>query len=290
MNRFTLSRLKEIANQNAMLALAEDLGEPDGKSGDLSADLIPPDSRSAAQIVCRENAVLCGIPWVNAIFAQLDTDIRLEWQCQDGEAVQSDSVICKLTGSTRSLLTGERSALNFLQTLSGTATTTRHYMNQLKQSKLRILDTRKTIPGLRYAQKYAVFCGGGNNHRFGLFDAMLLKENHIIAAGSIEKAIRLGRSQHPDVFLEVEVENLEELQQVLHCSADRVLLDNFSQDMITQAVKLVNGKIPIELSGNIDESTLATLNNSGIDYISIGALTKHLKAVDFSMRFASVQS
>jgi nicotinate-nucleotide pyrophosphorylase (carboxylating) len=266
-------------------ALEEDVG-----TGDLTAQLVPADRHSRATIVTREPAVICGVPWVEAVFAKLDPTVRLDWQIRDGERAELNQLLCTLSGSARSLLTGERTALNFLQTLSATATATRRYVDVIAGTQCRILDTRKTLPGLRLAQKYAVLCGGGVNHRIGLFDAILIKENHIAAAGSIAAAVAAARKLNSKVLLEVEVETFEELQQALDAKVDRIMLDNFElQDMRT-AVQIARNhahrEVSLEASGNVDLDTVRGIAETGIDFISIGGLTKHVRAVDLSMRFA----
>ncbi len=258
-------------------ALREDIG-----NGDLTAELIPPDHLTSATIVAKEAAVLCGIAWVNEVFRQLSQDIILDWLVQDGNKVENNTCVCRITGPTRSLLTGERTALNFLQTLSGTATITRHYVNIMGTADCKLLDTRKTIPGLRTAQKFAVACGGGANHRMGLYDAILIKENHILAAGSIAAAVDAVQAR--DVKIQVEVESLDELQQAMATPAFSVLLDNFTPEQLRAAVKMNNGKLKLEASGGIDAQNLAEIAKTGVDYISIGALTKHVQAIDYSMR------
>jgi nicotinate-nucleotide pyrophosphorylase (carboxylating) len=266
-------------------ALAEDVGD-----GDLTAVLIPPNTPGRATVISRDHATLCGRVWFNEVFQQLDPTVAIEWLAHDGEQVVPNQPICRLHGPARALLTGERTALNFLQTLSGTATVTQQYVDAVAGTDCRIIDTRKTIPGLRLAQKYAVRCGGGTNHRIGLFDAILVKENHIIAAGSIAAAVAHARQLAGKRMVEVEVENLEELQMALGTDIDRVLLDNFTRADMTQAVEINrvrNGKtIALEASGNITLQTLRSVAETGVDYISIGALTKHIDAVDLSMRFA----
>jgi len=266
-------------------ALAEDVG-----AGDLTAQLIPADRHSRATVVTREDAVLCGCAWFDEVFRQLDPGIRVTWSAHDGERVQADQTLCTLEGHARALLTGERTALNFLQSLSGTATTTQRYVDAVSGTACRILDTRKTIPGLRLAQKYAVLCGGGTNHRIGLFDAILVKENHIAAAGSIAAAVRAARALAPQVMLEVEVENLAELAQALDGAVDRILLDNFSLEDMRSAVQAArrhpNRGIELEASGNMSLETLREVANTGVDFISVGGLTKHVRAVDLSMRFS----
>jgi nicotinate-nucleotide pyrophosphorylase (carboxylating) len=233
--------------------------------------------------------VLCGQAWFGRVFQQLDPQVAIEWRKHDGDHLAPDDLICRLTGPARSLLTGERTALNFLQTLSGTATATRTFVEAVAGTGAQILDTRKTIPGLRLAQKYAVTCGGGQNHRIGLFDGMLIKENHIIAAGGIAAAVKRGRQAAPDAMIEVEVENLTQVSEALSAGADRLLLDNFNLDQLERAVQLRNDAgnldIKLEASGGIDLASLRDIARTGVDLISVGALTKHVRAVDFSMRF-----
>ncbi len=260
--------------------LAEDLGR-----GDVSAQLIDADQKLKTRLLVREDAVLCGIEWFIEAFRQCDDSIQIEWLAKDGDRVDADSVLCHISGPARSLLTAERTALNFLQTLSGTATITAHYADLIKHTRCRILDTRKTIPQLRIAQKYAVTCGGGLNHRIGLFDAYLIKENHLAACGSIAAAVSRGRALNPDLLLEVEVESLDELQQAIDAAVDRALLDNFSIEQTRQAVELNNQRIQLEASGSITDQSLIAIAETGVDFISIGALTKHLHAIDFSLRF-----
>ncbi len=262
------------------LALKEDVG-----SGDISALLIDENKLLRTQLLVREEAILCGTAWFEQAFKQCDEGIHLDWQAQDGDRVSAESVVCRISGPARAILTAERTALNFLQTLSGTATTTRYYVDKISQTKCRILDTRKTIPHLRLAQKYAVTCGGGLNHRIGLFDAYLIKENHLAACGSIRQAVERGRALHSDKLLEVEVETLEQLQQALEANVDRALIDNFSLEEMKQAVKMTSNQIQLEASGNITDESLFNIANTGVDFISIGALTKHVRAIDFSLRF-----
>jgi len=265
-------------------AIAEDLG-----AGDLTADLIDPNARGRAQIVARESAILCGRAWVDETFHQIDTGIVTVWRAKDGDRVAPDSVVCEIGGPARALVTGERTALNFLQTLSGTATATRALADLLAGTKTRILDTRKTLPGLRLAQKYAVRCGGGENHRLGLYDAVLIKENHIAAVGSLTKAVRTARWRAPNVPLEVEVENLAELVEALDTDADRIMLDDFAIADIDRAVALrdrhAGKRKELEVSGGVQADALAAIAATGVDFVSIGALTKHVRAIDFSMRF-----
>ncbi len=266
-------------------ALTEDIG-----SGDVTAKLIPEDDFSLATVISREAAVICGIDWFEEVFAQLDSQVFIEWDVDDGERIEPGQQICSLSGSTRALLTGERSALNFLQTLSATATRAAEFSDALKGTGVKVLDTRKTIPGLRMAQKYAVHCGGGHNHRVGLFDAILIKENHILAAGSIAEAVEAARFHSPELMIEVEVENLDELQLALDENVERVMLDNFDLDLLKQAVKLTlssdNNKTELEASGNVTLQTIRAIAETGVHYISTGALTKDIKALDLSMRFS----
>ncbi len=261
-------------------ALHEDIG-----SGDITAMLIPEQQQAKGEVVCRENAVICGCAWVDEVFRQLDPNTIINWLVQDGDPVVPDQVLFTLSGNARVLLTGERTALNFLQMLSGTATLARQYAELTTGSDVRILDTRKTIPGLRLAQKYAVAVGGCNNHRIGLYDAFLIKENHIAACGGIGPAIATARYQEPTKPVEVEVETMPELQQALDAGADRIMLDNFTLQEMRDAVKLAAGKAELEASGGITEQTLRPIAATGVDYISIGALTKDCRAIDLSMRF-----
>lgn len=275
-----MTDLSEIISNNITLALDEDIG-----SGDITANLIPEDTILEVSLTCREHAVLCGSEWFSASFKRLDPDIEIHWKNRDGDLLQPDQTVCTLKGKGRAILTAERTALNFLQTLSATATVTHYYQGIVSSTGCRILDTRKTIPGLRAAQKYAVTCGGGMNHRKGLYDAYLIKENHLAASGSIQLAVRRARVMHPNALLIVEVEDLDQLQQAIDEKVDRALLDNFSIQELASAVKLNDGNVKLEASGNIDEKTLLEIANTGVDYISIGALTKHINAIDFSLRF-----
>lgn len=265
------------------LALEEDVG-----SGDITADLIPTDTMAAATIVCRDEAVICGQPWVNEVFRQVDPSIELEWQVAEGDTVSPDQLLVTLRGSARSLLTGERPALNFLQTLSGTATTARTYSKLLGDSAIQLLDTRKTLPGLRAAQKYAVRVGGCHNHRIGLFDAFLIKENHIAACGSITAAVTRARQLHPGKEVEVEVETLAEFNEAMAAGADIIMLDNFSASDTATAIARRNADVKIEISGDVTAERIASLRGLDVDRISSGALTKHLRAVDLSMRLRFV--
>jgi nicotinate-nucleotide pyrophosphorylase (carboxylating) len=272
-------------SQTVTAALQEDVG-----SGDLTAQLIPADRSGRATVITREDAVLCGTAWFDEVFRQIDSRVRVTWSARDGERVRADQQLCALEGPARSLLTGERTALNFLQMLSAAATVTRRYVDAVAGTKCRILDTRKTIPGLRVAQKYAVRCGGGTNHRIGLFDAILVKENHIAAAGSIAGAVSEGRRIAPQALLEVEVENLTQLREALEARADRILLDNFPLERMREAVQITrqhaNARTELEASGNLSLETLRAVADTGVDFISVGGLTKHVRAVDLSMRFA----
>ena len=268
-----------IINQAAN-ALDEDVG-----SGDISASLIDAEAWLETELLVREDAVLCGCQWFDEVFRQCDEKISTRWHAGDGDRITANSVVCEVSGPARGLLTAERSALNFLQTLSGTATVTRAYSDRIKHTRCKILDTRKTIPQLRVAQKYAVLCGGGSNHRIGLFDAFLIKENHLAACGGIANAVTRARETHPDKFLEVEVEDLEQLRQAIDAGVERALLDNFSLADMKRAVELNQQRIELEASGNIEEDKLAQIADSGVDYISIGALTKNLRAIDFSLRY-----
>ena len=263
-------------------ALNEDLG-----TGDLTAKLLPEDADGAVEVVSRESAVLCGVAWFDEVFRQLDERVRVDWRCGDGDAIEAGRTVCALSGPVRALLSGERTALNFLQLLSGTATVTREYVSLIAHTKTRLLDTRKTLPGLRSAQKYAVLCGGGTNHRMGLYDAILVKENHIRACGSVTAALEQARETHRHV--EVEVENEEQLREALDAGAHAVLLDNFTPDQVRRAVELNGGRARLEVSGGVEISTLPELAATGVDFISVGALTKDVRAVDFSMLLTNMQ-
>ena len=260
-------------------AFAEDRG-----AGDATADLLPATASAQAVLTCRDDAVLCGTAWFDACFRRLDPEVRIWWHAADGEHIGADTVICDLAGNARALVGAERSALNFLQLLSATATATAAYVAAVAGTGTRILDTRKTLPGLRIAQKYAVRCGGGCNHRMGLYDAILIKENHIIAAGGIEAAVRSARRAHPELPVEVEVENLDELARALDAGVDRIMLDNFSREDMVAAVQRTDGRTPLEVSGNVDLDSVAAYARTGVDFISVGALTKHVRAVDLSLR------
>lgn len=266
-------------------ALAEDIGP-----GDVSAELIPSSRRIKAEVISRQTAVVCGSAFVDQVFHQIDSDLQVTWHVVDGDEIAVDQLLFAVEGSARSILTGERSALNFLQTLSATATVSRYYANLVKHTNVQLLDTRKTIPGLRLAQKYAVTCGGCHNHRMGLFDAYLIKENHILACGSISAALTTAKRMNPDLTIEVEVENLDEFQQAVAAEADIIMLDNFSTGDMEVAVAGTNHNVKLEASGGIsDETELVAIAETGVDYVSIGALTKHCRAVDLSMRFKEIE-
>jgi nicotinate-nucleotide pyrophosphorylase (carboxylating) len=268
-----------VVSANVSAALAEDIG-----SGDITAGLIPANASATARIITREAGVLCGRAWVDRVFAEVDSAVELQWHKQDGDTLAPNDVLFTASGSARSLLTAERAALNFLQLLSGTATRCRHYADLVAQYPVKLLDTRKTIPGLRIAQKYAVACGGCYNHRIGLYDAFLIKENHIAACGGIAEAVATARKSAPGKPVEVEVESLDELRQALDAGSDRVMLDNFELAAMREAVALNAGRAELEASGNVTTQTLADIAATGVDYISIGALTKDCKALDLSMR------
>lgn len=273
--------LDEAIHRQVRAALEEDIGP-----GDITASLIPADEHGRAEIITREDAVLCGIPWVDEVFRQLG-EVSIDWHFADGDRVSADAVLCTLSGPTRTLLTGERTALNFLQTLMGTATTARRYADAVADRNITVLDTRKTIPGLRAAQKYAVRCGGCENHRMGLYDAFLIKENHIATCGSIPLAIRSARKKAPQKNIIVEVESIEEFNQALNENPDRIMLDNFSLSMIREVLQYTPS-IPLEISGNQDINALRKLPGPTPLFISIGALTKNYYAADLSMAIATL--
>ena len=266
-------------SQNVRIALAEDIGE-----GDVTARLCS-DKTISAKVICRETATLCGIDWFDETFKQLDHNIQVKWSCKDGDVIHPDNEVCVVTGNAPAMLSGERTALNFLQTLSATATATKKLLHRLRGTDTKLLDTRKTIPGMRLAQKYAVRCAGGNNHRLGLYDAYLIKENHITACGSITNAVNSAKSKEPVLSVEVEVESFDQLQEAIACNADIALLDNFSLDEVKAAVVMSNDKIKLEVSGNIGMDNIYQYASLGVDYISVGGLTKNIQAVDFSMLF-----
>lgn len=274
---------QDFISKQVEQALIEDL---DGLNAnhDITAQLIPAQQISHATIVTREDCVVCGIEWANETFKQLGNSVTIEWLVKDGDKVLANTVLCKLSGPAQVILTGERTAMNFIQTLSATATSTNYYARLIEHTATKLLDTRKTIPGLRLAQKYAVKCGGGINHRIGLYDAFLIKENHIAAAGGIDKAITNAKQIAPGKTVEVEVENNAELLQAIAAGADIIMLDNYSPEQISEAVKLTDKRAKLEVSGNITDKTIAEYAQTGVDFISSGALTKHINAIDLSMR------
>ncbi len=279
MSNATPPRADDVAAA-VRVALEEDIG-----SGDVTAGLVSPEATVSASVICREPAVLCGSPWFDEVFRQLDRGIVVGWRAADGDALQGDQVVCIVRGPAVPVLTGERTALNFLQLLSGTATVAREFARTVQGTDTRILDTRKTLPGLRSAQKYAVRCGGCYNHRQGLFDAVLIKENHIASAGSIEKVVSAAKRDNPNLTIEVEVEDMVQLAEALAAGADIVMLDNFDRAQIREAVGRCRGRAKVEVSGNVAMADLVSLAQTGVDYISVGALTKHVRAIDYSMRF-----
>ncbi len=275
-----LDKLDEKLLHSVREALAEDVG-----SGDITARLIPEGTTATARVISREPAILCGMAWFNAVFAELDSSIRIDWEIHDGHPLDRDQLLCSLTGPARPLLAGERTALNFLQTLSATATLARRYADRVADLPVKILDTRKTIPGLRQAQKYAVRSGGCHNHRSGLYDGILIKENHITAAGSIAQAVSNARRVNPGMAVEIEVENRQQITAALEAGAERLLLDNFSLDALNEAVRQAGGRTELEASGGITIDNVRDIALTGVDYVSIGSLTKNIQAVDLSMLF-----
>lgn len=273
-------QLLKSVDEVVKFALEEDIG-----AGDLTASLLPDDSRSKTRVITREEAIICGTAWFDSVFKQLDENVKVEWLVKDGDLAQPNQELVRLEGLTQPILTGERAALNFLQTLSATATAAYRYVKILEGTSTKLLDTRKTIPGLREAQKYAIRTGGGQNHRIGLFDGILLKENHIAAAGSITNAVVEAKKRYPEIPVEVEVESMEELQQAIDAGADIIMLDNFSNEQMKTAVELTAGRSKLEASGGYDDESLRAAAETGVDFISVGALTKHVQAVDLSMRF-----
>lgn len=297
-----LAKLQQDITATTIWALKEDLGAFDSEDAcaeqDITAMLIPENEQAVATVITREDCIICGVAWVNEVFKQLDASLsctgekatkpsstKITWFVNDGQMVKANTTLFELEGNARTLLTGERAALNFLQTLSGTATLTSNYVKELQGSNTKLLDTRKTLPGLRSAQKYAVLCGGGVNHRIGLFDAFLIKENHIAACGGIAQAVATAKKNHSDKTVEVEVESMDELQQALDAGADIIMLDNFTPTMIEQAVIATRNKAKLEVSGNMTIEILREYAKAGVDFISSGALTKHVQAIDLSMRF-----
>ncbi|MDP2486657.1 carboxylating nicotinate-nucleotide diphosphorylase [Pseudoalteromonas marina] len=274
-----------LLSQLVTLALDEDLNYQTAADGDITAQLIPQNEQASAKVITREDCIFCGKDIIIEVFKQVDPTVQVSVLVSDGDFVTANSPLFTAKGSARAILTAERTALNFVQTLSGTATTTAHYVKELSGTTTQLLDTRKTIPGLRALQKYAVKCGGGANHRIGLFDAFLIKENHIAACGGIEKAVAQAKLNHPSKPVEVEVESLQELKQAIDAGADIIMLDNFSVEQIKQAVILTNKRAKLEVSGNMTLETLKTYSQAGVDFISSGALTKNLQSIDLSMRF-----
>ncbi|HHE6468525.1 TPA: carboxylating nicotinate-nucleotide diphosphorylase [Providencia rettgeri] len=267
------------------VALKEDLGQSVDYKKDITGQLLNVDAQASARIITREHGVFCGKQWLDEVFLQLGGQVIIDWKVQDGETVTPNQVLCEMQGPSQILLTGERTSLNFIQTLSSVSSITAEYVKQIAGTRAKLLDTRKTIPGLRTALKYAVLMGGGFNHRLGLSDAYLIKENHIISAGSVEQAVELARSAHPDVPIEIEVESLDELLRALKAQADIIMLDNFTPVMMKEAVVLTAGKAALEVSGDVTLDTITEFAETGVDFISVGALTKHIKAMDLSMRF-----
>ncbi len=277
--------LQQDIQRTVRHALLEDLGGTLDPNADITAQLIPADKQGAATVITREAGVFCGTAWVNEVFAQLGGQVTIEWLVKDGDHLEPNQPLFRLQGPARILLTGERTSLNFVQSLSGVASQVACYVKELDGTHCRLLDTRKTVPGLRTALKYAVTCGGGNNHRMGLFDAYLIKENHIMACGGIAQAVAKARELNPGKRVEVEVENLDELQQALDAKTDIIMLDNFEVPMMEQAVALNAGRAKLEISGNVTLQTIRRFALTGVDFISVGALTKHVHALDLSMRF-----
>ncbi|MBJ7551957.1 carboxylating nicotinate-nucleotide diphosphorylase [Marinomonas ostreistagni] len=271
--------LQEHIAKHVQTSLEEDIG-----SGDITAKLIPSDNTLSAVVIAREPAVLCGSAWANEVFSQLDPSVTLEWLAKDGDQLTPNEPFLKLSGNARSILTGERTALNYIQMLSYTATVSRHYANMVKHEALTILDTRKTIPSFRLAQKYAITVGGAANHRVGLYDAFLIKENHIMAAGSISAAVKQAQSIAPGKTIEVETENLTEVEEAVSAGADIIMLDNFSLDDMRLAVQKYQGRVKFEASGNMTDAHIKDVASTGVDFISVGALTKHVQAIDLSLR------
>ena len=274
--------LPDDVEETVRRELAEDIG-----TGDLTANLIPADTQARAQVLTREPAILCGAKWFDEVFHQIDAAIKVQWRTHDGDLIQAEQTICDLGGPARGILTGERTALNFLQLLSATATRTRQYVDAVRGTQAVILDTRKTLPGLRKAQKYAVVCGGGRNHRLGLYDGILIKENHIAAAGSVSAALQAARHSAPkDIDVEIEVESISQLREALRAGADHLLLDNFSLEDLRSAVKETRGQARLEASGGITLANIRAVADCGVDYISVGDITKNLETIDLSLRFS----
>jgi nicotinate-nucleotide pyrophosphorylase (carboxylating) len=276
-------KLPANISQQVKLALEEDIG-----NGDVTAQLIPENAISVANVICRDKAVLSGVAWFEEVFKQIDKTTEIIWNYKDGDNVKAGATLCTMSGNSRAILSGERAALNFVQTLSATATLTHTFVAEIADTKANILDTRKTLPNLRDAQKYAVLCGGGKNHRIGLYDMILIKENHIMAAGSITEAVKQAKILHPTIKVEVETEDLAEFREASKAGADIIMLDNFELETMREAVQENNGKVLLEASGGVDINTVAEIAKTGVDYISIGEITKDIKAVDLSMRFELV--
>lgn len=283
-----IKRIEQDIPEAVARALQEDLGGEVDADRDITALLLPAEKQAVAKVITREPGVFCGKRWVEEVFIQLGNKVTLTWHVEDGQTLVADQLLFELTGPARLLLTAERTALNFVQTLSGVASEVSRYVALLAGSETQLLDTRKTLPGLRTALKYAVLCGGGNNHRLGLSDAFLIKENHIIASGSVRNAVEKALWLSPDVPVEVEVESLSELQDAIDAGADIIMLDNFSLEMMHDAVVLTNKQALLEVSGNVTEATLPQIAQTGVDYVSVGALTKHVHALDLSMRFSEL--
>lgn len=273
-------KLPENIAAQVKLALIEDIG-----TGDVTADLIPKENTSTAKVVCRDDAILVGVAWFNEVFKQIDASVEINWNFKDGDSVKANEILCTLTGNSRSILSGERAALNFTQTLSATATQTKRYVELIASTNTKVLDTRKTIPNLRDAQKYAVLCGGGRNHRIGLYDMILIKENHIMASGSITAAVAQANQLHPNIRVEVETETMDEFREASKAGADVIMLDDFDLKTMREAVIENDGKIDLEASGGINLETILPIAETGVDFISIGQITKDVIAVDLSMRF-----
>lgn len=283
------SRLVDLASPELQAAIADNVRDAlreDLGSGDITAELIDPATEASGRVITREAGVMCGNPWAEKTCSEVDNELQIDWQVADGDVLQPNQTLFTISGKARSILTAERTMLNFIQLLSGTATQTARYVAGVAGTQTKVLDTRKTLPGLRLAQKYAVTCGGGHNHRIGLFDAFLIKENHIAAAGSVTAAVQTAARNHPDLPVEVEVERMEQLREAMAAGADIVMLDNFSVEQTRAAVVEVAGRVKLEASGNVDEKTITEIAATGVDYISVGNLTKKVVPLDLSMRFS----
>ncbi len=275
-----MHKLPNNIAEQVKMALNEDIG-----TGDVTADLIDKNTESKAKVICRDDAIIAGIAWFNEVFQQIDEKVSVQWRFKDGDKVKAGETLCELSGNSRSILSGERAALNFLQTISAVATQTHHFVEKIKGTKANILDTRKTIPNLREALKYAVLCGGGKNHRIGLYDMVLIKENHIMAAGSITRAVKQAKTLHSSLRVEVEIENLKEFREASVAGADVIMLDNFDLKTMRQAVEENAGRIDLEASGGVNLNSVRDIAETGVDYISVGQITKDIQAIDLSMRF-----